>query len=90
MGKGFESDPLQTKISACGHYLGIGTSSGTLIFLKENQEVIQERKFENPITHLALSSSGEWLVSGSRDEDNSGMLACYNHLTVRSGPWKRG
>ncbi|NLZ28072.1 MAG: hypothetical protein GX887_03780 [Firmicutes bacterium] len=76
-----ESDPLQTKISACGQYLAIGTSSGSLFLLKENQEVIRESDFESPITHLSLSSSGEWLVSGSKNNDNSDLLTYYNHRT---------
>ena len=79
--KDFESDPLQTKISACGQYLAIGTSSGGLFLIKENQEVIRESNFEGPVTHLALSSSGEWLVSGSGGKNGSERLAYYNHRT---------
>lgn len=69
--KTFENDPLQTKITSCGNYIGIGTSGGALFLMREDRNIIWEKELSNPIEHLSLSNTGNWLVSGSGDEDGN-------------------
>lgn len=64
----FETNPLQTKVSSCGNFVGIGTYGGRIVFMRANQDIIWERRVERPVTRLLLSPSGRWLVAGSGGE----------------------
>ncbi len=64
----FETNPLQTKVSSCGNFVGIGTYGGRIVLMRANQEKIWEKRVEKPVTRLLLSPSGRWLVSGSGGE----------------------
>ncbi len=74
----FDDDPLQTKITSCGNYIGIGTSGGNLLLMKKDQEIIWEKYLNKPITHLALSPEGRWLISGSGNDEESNMVTFFN------------
>lgn len=78
--KDFEDNPLQTKIASCGNYIGIGTAGGSLLLMKNDQEIIREKKLENPINHLLISSDGRWLISGSGIEEEANIITFFDQV----------
>lgn len=77
--KSFPTNPLQTKISACGGYLAVGTEGGDLFFMSADQQNWWQQELEEPVYLVTLSANGRWvLVARGAPERESHHLELYN------------
>lgn len=77
--KSFSSNPLQTKISAGGNYLAVGTEGGALFFMSTDQKLWWQEELDLPVYLVALSANGRWvLIARGSPEQNTHYLELYD------------
>jgi len=62
--KSFPTYPLQTKISACGNYLAVGTEGGGLFFMSFDSQSWWQQELSDPVYLVELSANGKWVLIG--------------------------
>ncbi len=78
-GKSFPANPLQTKISACGSYLAVGTEGGELFFMSTDQQHWWQQELDDPVYMVVLSANGKWvLVARGAEDQETHYLELYD------------
>lgn len=62
--KSFSSNPLQTKISACGDHFAVGTEGGDLFFMTVDSQLSWQEELGAPVNLVALSENAKWILVG--------------------------
>lgn len=62
--KSFSTNPLQTKISACGDHLAVGTEGGDLFFMTVNSQFWWQEELGAPVNQVVLSDNAKWILVG--------------------------
>ncbi len=94
--KSFPTSPLQTKISACGNYLAVGTEGGDLFFMSADQQVWWQQELEESVYLVTLSANGKWvLVARGAPEQDIHHLELYDghngslQWSIATGPLQK-
>lgn len=90
--KTFSTNPLQTRISACGKHLAIGTAGGDLFFMSLDSQFWWQEQLGSPVGLVVLSANGKWVLAGKGEPDQPvHFLELFNrdgtkHWSISTGP----
>ncbi|MFY9412992.1 MAG: GerMN domain-containing protein [Dethiobacteria bacterium] len=93
--KSFPTYPLQTKISACGNYLAVGTEGGGLFFMSFDSQSWWQQELSDPVYLVELSANGKWVLIGrGAPEQETHYLELFNqdeikHWSIPTGPLQK-
>ena len=94
--KSFSTNPLQTKISACGNFLTVGTEGGDLFFMSTDQQIWWQQELEEPVYLVTISANGKWVLAArGAPEQETHHLELYDghdgtmQWSIATGPLKK-